>query len=58
MVENEINQKKLVLKITFKNSIIKYGRQNLIDEKPINSQILVKLYKFYYVFLVHLYYQH
>ncbi len=28
MVENEINQKLLVLKITQKNSIIKFGKQN------------------------------
>jgi len=58
MVENEINQKHLVLKITLKNLIIKSGKQNLINEKPINSQILVKLYKFDYVFLVRSYYQH
>jgi hypothetical protein len=58
MVENEINQKNLVLKITLKNLIIKSGKQNLINEKPINSQILVKLYKFDYVFLVRSCYQH
>jgi hypothetical protein len=58
MVENAINQNNLVLKITQKNSIIKSDRQNQIDEKLVNSQNLVKLYKFYYVFSIHFYFQH
>jgi hypothetical protein len=52
MVENVVNQKILVLKITQKNSLIKSDLQNLVDEKSINSQNSVKLYKFGYVFLV------
>jgi len=52
MVEHVVNKKKLVLKITQKNSIIKSNLQNSIDEKSVNSQNSIKLYEFGYVFLV------
>jgi len=52
MVEHVINPKKLVKKITQNNSIIKFDLKNLVDEKSINFQNSVKLYKFSYVFSV------
>jgi len=52
MVEHVVNQKKLVLKITQKNSVIKSNLQNSVDEKSVNSQNSIKLYKFGYVFSI------
>jgi hypothetical protein len=52
MVKHVVNQKKMVLKITQMNSVVKSNLQNPVDEKSINSQNSIKLYKLCYVFSV------
>jgi hypothetical protein len=42
----------MVLKITQMNSVVKSNLQNPVDEKSINSQNSIKLYKLCYVFSV------